>query len=167
MGIIPKGGCHHLFGSRVILPTEVQLFYFDVLGSLGVTWNCNPKKLKLGTSAPELAHMTMKDISRSLQLFSTKTSSTCRNFQCVLGGYFSPRMSLNMFSFFSASYDKPYSLEHWPNHILVNSPSNIPILALHIINPSLPLLPRLGRTHLNTDFPSGPRLHCLKPLISI
>jgi hypothetical protein len=26
MGIILDGGCHHVFGSRVILPTEVQLF---------------------------------------------------------------------------------------------------------------------------------------------
>jgi len=103
MGYIPDGGCHHVFGSRVILPIEVQLFYFDVLGSLGVSWNYNPKKLKPGTSALELAHMTMKDISRSLQLFSTKTLSTCKNFQCVLGGYFSPRMSLSMFSFFSTS----------------------------------------------------------------
>jgi hypothetical protein len=48
--------------------------YFDVLGSLEVSWNCNPKKLKPGTSALELAHMTMKFFSRSLQLFSTKTS---------------------------------------------------------------------------------------------
>jgi hypothetical protein len=76
MGIIPDGGCHHVFGSRVILPTEVQLFYFDVLISLGLSWNCNPKKLKPGTSALEVAHITMKDISRSLPLFSTKTSST-------------------------------------------------------------------------------------------
>jgi hypothetical protein len=28
--------------------------YFDVLGSLGVPWNCNPQKLKPGTSALEL-----------------------------------------------------------------------------------------------------------------
>jgi hypothetical protein len=76
MGIIPDGGCHHVFGSRVILPTKVQLFYFDVFGSLGVSWYCNHKKLKHGTSALEVAHMTMKNISRSLQLFNTKTSST-------------------------------------------------------------------------------------------
>jgi hypothetical protein len=74
MGIILDGGCHHVFGSRVILPTEVQLFILMYFGSLEVSWNCNPKNLKPGTSALELAHMTMKDISRSLQLFSTKTS---------------------------------------------------------------------------------------------
>jgi hypothetical protein len=38
MGIIPDGGCHHVFGSRVILPTEVQLFilmYLDPWESPG------------------------------------------------------------------------------------------------------------------------------------
>jgi len=38
MGIIPDGGCHHVFGSRVILPTEVQLFilmYLDPWKSAG------------------------------------------------------------------------------------------------------------------------------------
>jgi hypothetical protein len=38
MGIIPDGGCHHVFGSRVILPTEVQLFilmYLDPWKSPG------------------------------------------------------------------------------------------------------------------------------------
>jgi hypothetical protein len=73
LGITPDGGYHHVFGSRVILPTEVQRF---ILMYLEVSWNCDPKKLKPSTSTLELTHMTMKDISRSLQLFSTKTSST-------------------------------------------------------------------------------------------
>jgi hypothetical protein len=47
MGIIPDGGCHHVFGSRVILPTEVQLFYFDVLGSLGVSGTATLKSLSM------------------------------------------------------------------------------------------------------------------------
>jgi len=103
MGIIQDGGCHHVFGSRVILPTEVQLFYFNVLGSLGVSWNYNPKKLKPSTSALELAHMTMKDISRSLQLFSTKHQAHEEIFNMYLEGTLVLRMSLNMFSSFSTS----------------------------------------------------------------
>jgi len=38
MGIIPDAGYHHVFGSRVILPTEVQLFilmYLDPWKSPG------------------------------------------------------------------------------------------------------------------------------------
>jgi hypothetical protein len=38
MGINPDGGCHHGFGSRVILQTEVQLFilmYLDPWKSPG------------------------------------------------------------------------------------------------------------------------------------
>jgi hypothetical protein len=74
MGIIPDGGCHHVFGSRVILPTEVQhfiLMYLDPWESPGTV---TLKSLSLVHQ--HWSYMTMKDISRSLQLFSTKASST-------------------------------------------------------------------------------------------